>query len=145
MTEKNEVAVDLDAPCPCGSGKCARECCAPLVFDGVVSKRPDAVMRSRYSAFVWKNDAYVGKSWHPQTRPDDVTVNDDVRWLGLSVGMCRFLTPGQATVDFVARGQEVDTGKLFELSERSLFIRVKGVWLYYDGDADFTYLDESEQ
>lgn len=100
-------------------------------------------MRSRYSAFVWKNDAYLAKSWHPQTRPDDVSAGEDVQWLGLSVGLCRFLSPGQATVDFVARGQEVQTGNIFELKERSLFIRMKGVWLYYDGQTHVSYLTDA--
>lgn len=140
MTTSNQVPVDLDAPCPCGSGKPARECCAPLVFDGAVAGRPDAVMRSRYSAFVWKNDAYLAKSWHPMTRPDEVEAGDDIEWQGLSVGMCRFLTPVQATVEFKARGKEKDSGKLFELKESSLFFRVKGLWLYYDGQAQITYL-----
>lgn len=140
MTTSNQTTVDLDAPCPCGSGKSARECCAPLVFDGVVSKRPDAVMRSRYSAFVWKNDEYLARSWHPQSRPDDVSVSDDIQWTGLSVGLCRFLSSIEATVDFVAHGKELDTGKEFELKEQSLFIRFKGAWLYYDGQAEITYL-----
>ena len=101
-------------------------------------------MRSRYSAFVWKNDAYVAKTWHPQTRPDDVSVSDDVRWLNLSVGLCRFLSPVQATVDFVARGQEVQTGKVFELKEQSLFFRYRGAWLCYDGQTEMRYLPQDK-
>ncbi|HAU19042.1 MAG TPA: hypothetical protein DCS72_11975, partial [Marinobacter adhaerens] len=39
--------------CPCGSGKSYSECCQPL-HHGEAASTPEALMRSRYAAFVLK-------------------------------------------------------------------------------------------
>ena len=44
-------------------------------------------MRSRYSAYVLGNEAYLLATWHPDTRPAVLGLADDapVKWLGLDV------------------------------------------------------------
>lgn len=64
-------------------------------------------MRSRYSAYVLGNEAYLLATWHPDTRPAVLDLADDapVKWLGLDVLACQAGQPGdaQGTVRFVAR------------------------------------------
>ena len=42
-------------------------------------------MRSRYSAFVLGNEAYLLGTWHPDTRPSRVRFDSEQRWLGLRI------------------------------------------------------------
>ncbi|MHB0828541.1 MAG: YchJ family protein [Schaalia turicensis] len=55
-------------PCTCGSGIAFRACCSPIL-DGEPAPTAEALMRSRYSAFVLGNENHLFRSWHPRTRP----------------------------------------------------------------------------
>jgi SEC-C motif domain protein len=87
-------------------------------------------MRSRYSAFVRRDEAYLLRSWHPNTRPKRVTFDDDLRWTGLDVievhGGGVFDSKG--TVRFEAR--YVDASTPAAMRENSRFVREGGAWLY---------------
>ena len=54
--------------CPCGSGTSYGACCGPL-HAGREAATAEALMRSRYSAFVLLDADYLLRSWHPATRP----------------------------------------------------------------------------
>ncbi|WP_375384517.1 YchJ family protein [uncultured Microbacterium sp.] len=71
---------DTDA-CPCGSGVAFDGCCAPALR-GSPAPTAEALMRSRYTAFVVGDTRYLADSWHPGTRPDDVSMDPSVRWQG---------------------------------------------------------------
>ena len=90
-------------------------------------------MRSRYWGFVLCNEAYLLATWHPDTRPSRVRLDDGQRWLGLSI---RSTEAGGSdddtgTVEFVARFK-VD-GKGHRLHEVSRFEKIDGRWYYLDG------------
>ncbi|WP_430646672.1 YchJ family protein [Agromyces sp. GXS1127] len=70
--------------CPCGSGNVHGECCGPLLGGGAA---PTAVqlMRSRYTAFVVGDVAYLLATWHPSTRPDALELDPDVHWRSLEI------------------------------------------------------------
>ena len=91
-------------------------------------------MRSRYTAFVLGEAAYLLATWHPDTRPSRVRLDERQRWLGLQV---RATTAGgeddtTGTVEFVARFK-ID-GRGTRLHEVSRFERVEGKWYYLDGE-----------
>jgi uncharacterized protein YchJ len=48
---------------------------------------PDALhlMRSRYTAFVLENEAYLKQTWQAAFRPDSVEFDVGAKWLGLDV------------------------------------------------------------
>lgn len=87
-------------------------------------------MRSRYSAFVVGDAAYLLRTWSPATRPRAVRFEDDRRWTGLDIlsrtGGSAFHTEG--TVEFCAHFT-LD-GRTGEQRENSGFRRVDGVWVY---------------
>ncbi len=118
--------------CPCGSGLTLQACCGP-VMDAESATTAEALMRSRYTAFVLQRTDYLLHSWHPDSRPSRIRF-DDTRWLGLSIiGTDR----GQAgdiegTVEFQVAF--ICGGECRVLHEISRFERLDNRWLYRDGD-----------
>ncbi|MET9379229.1 YchJ family metal-binding protein [Streptomyces sp. NPDC002992] len=100
----------------------------------------ELLMRSRYSAFVVRDAAYLLRTWAPETRPGEVDFDPSLRWAGLEI---RDTTDGTAfhqtgTVTFVAR--YTHAGEQGALHERSRFRRHEGAWVYVDGD----FIDEAD-
>ena len=90
-------------------------------------------MRSRYSAYVMGEVNYLKSTWHPDSCPESLQL-DDVRWLGLKV---KHVTGGKADdtegmVEFVARYKV--NGRGFRLHEVSRFLKKDGRWFYLDGE-----------
>lgn len=90
-------------------------------------------MRSRYSAFVREDAAYLLTTWHATTRPDKLTFDEAPRprWLGLQIKRHAETAPDEAIVEFVARYKIA--GRAFRLHETSRFRREDGRWFYLDG------------
>ena len=118
-------------PCPCGGGRSYAACCRRL-HEGGAAATAEALMRSRYSAYVLRIAPYLLATWHPSTRPPalDYEQGGASTWLGLAV--CRQETTGDhATVEFVARYRQQGRGQ--RLHEISRFLRENGRWYYLDG------------
>lgn len=93
-------------------------------------------MRSRYSAFAYGDADYLFRTWHPRTRPIDVTVDPLITWTGLAV------------IGTAAGGRDDDTGEVEftarftcagragSLHERSRFERRAGRWFYLGAVAE---------
>lgn len=119
-----------DSACPCGSGRDYDDCCGAYLEQGLHAPSCEALMRSRYTAFVRGNEAYLLATWHPDTRPQSLQLDrtPQPRWLGLKIVAVREDPP---SVEFVARYRIA--GKAHRLHERSRFAQADGKWLYYDG------------
>ena len=73
------------APCPCGSDALYTACCGLWhvgLDSGVHAPTPEALMRSRYSAYVVGHIHYLLATWHPSTAPGDLELSP-IKWLGL--------------------------------------------------------------
>lgn len=117
-------------PCPCG-GASYITCCQPL-HQGQPAPDAEALMRSRYSAYVLKLENYLLATWHPDTRPASLDLQADApKWLGLEVKRHEQPDGEHATVEFVARYKT--GGRAQRLHEISRFSREGGAWLYVDG------------
>lgn len=93
----------------------------------------EALMRSRYSAFVLDKLPYLLATWHSSTRPAALEPNPpDLKWLGLAVKKAQQQDADHATVEFVARSRQA--GRAHRLHELSRFVREEGRWYYVDGD-----------
>ena len=129
------------AACPCGgrpAGAAFAACCGRYLGHRDAAPAPDAeaLMRSRYSAFVRQDAAYLLASWHASTRPATLDFEPDTRWLGLEVRAQRTLDAAHAEVEFVARSRL--HGRASRLHETSRFVRendASGVarWYYVAG------------
>ena len=122
-------------PCPCGTGQAYADCCAryhagPLHLQAATA---EALMRSRYSAYVLGLPRYLQDTWHASTRPADMQAFDPaLRWLGLEVRRHEMLADGSAVVEFVACSKLA--GQAQRLHESSRFVMEAGRWFYVDGD-----------
>jgi SEC-C motif-containing protein len=127
-------------PCPCGraapNGRllACDACCGRYLADFAGTPAPDAesLMRSRYTAFVREDAAYLLATWHGTTRPPAVEFQPGAKWLGLEVRDRRGADESHAEVEFVARHRVA--GRAVRLHERSRFVREGGRWFYVDGD-----------
>ncbi len=122
------------APCPCDSGLPYGECCGPHhqrfdTGDGPGAPTPEALMRSRYSAYALGLINYLLTTWHPSTSPGELALSP-VKWLGLEVRHAA-MSGDAGVVEFVARLK--DNGKAQRMHEISRFVREAGQWYYIDG------------
>jgi len=123
--------------CHCGSGRPFDECCGPYLSGASVPPTPEALMRSRYSAFATANVAYLGETLLPGTQ-DDFDADQvtewakNSQWTGLEV---RSTADGkdadEAFVEFVAKF--VMDGKELIHHETGRFQKQDGRWWYVDG------------
>ena len=116
-------------PCPCGRGDTYAVCCGPLHTGESVAATAEQLMRSRYSAYVVGDAAYLVRTWHPRNRPDPLEVAPDPGWLRLEV----LGTSGGGEDDETGEVEFVATHVDGPLHERSRFVRRAGRWVYLDG------------
>ena len=120
-------------PCPCGLGPTYARCCGRFIAGGVAAPTAEALMRSRYTAYVREDADYLLATWHLSTRPP--VFGFDVpapRWLGLDVRSHAQSDAGDTSVEFVARYRLA--GRAHRLHERSRFVLDAGRWYYVDGE-----------
>ncbi|MFN3866419.1 MAG: YchJ family protein [Demequina sp.] len=119
--------------CPCGSGEAFAVCCRPLLRGEREAATATALMRSRYTAYVRRDEPYLLRTWHPSTRPARLDL-DGLRWRGLDVHAA---TGGredeqEGTVTFTAMWED-EAGAPAAMHEASTFAREDGRWVYVDG------------
>ena len=127
--------------CPCGWRDAKQrvlgyaQCCGRFIvaFDTVPAPTAEALMRSRYSAFVLQDAAHLLATWHASTRPASLEFDPSAKWLGLEVRAHQATGADTAEVEFVARYRL--EGRAVRLHERSRFVREDGRWFYVDGDS----------
>lgn len=122
--------------CPCGRAQPFTDCCGPYISGEHAAATAEALMRSRYVAYVLENEAYLLSTWHPSTRPSSLQLSNEAatKWLGLKIVDTRHgsATDSKGSVEFVARYKIA--GKATRLHETSRFVREQGKWYYLDGD-----------
>ncbi|MEW5966871.1 MAG: YchJ family metal-binding protein [Pseudomonadota bacterium] len=118
--------------CPCGSGRALEQCCGRH-HAGEAASDAEALMRSRYSAYVLGLEDYLRATWYPSTCPAtlDLHAPPVPQWRGLEVKAHVPQDATHATLEFVARYKL--NGRAFRLHETSRFEKVDGRWLYVDG------------
>ncbi|WNM34135.1 YchJ family metal-binding protein [Streptomyces sp. Li-HN-5-11] len=116
--------------CPCGLSGPYETCCGRYHRGTAAAPTAEALMRSRYSAFVRRDSAYLLRTWHPRTRPARLDLDPGMRWTGLEI---LGTTDGSA---FHATGTVTFRASCSggSLHERSRFERAGGAWVYVDGD-----------
>lgn len=116
--------------CPCGSGKSLAACCG-VYHGGAAAPTAEALMRSRYSAYVLRDSAYLRDTWHLSTRPADLDISkDETPWQRLVIADLEKggENDSEGVVEFAAYFQGG------QLHERSRFIKEGGNWFYLDGE-----------
>jgi SEC-C motif-containing protein len=119
-------------PCPCGRPAIFDACCQPLLDGRTHAPDAETLMRSRYSAYATGAVDYLRNTWHASTRPSDLSLDDNPRWIGLKVLRAEATGADSAIVEFIARYRV--GGRAQQLHEISRFVREDGRWYYVDGD-----------
>ncbi|MEV5870304.1 YchJ family protein [Streptomyces tendae] len=116
--------------CPCGRSEPYEKCCGRFHAGTASAPTAEALMRSRYCAFVQGDAGYLLRTWHPRTRPARLDLDPGMRWTGLEIldtaDGSAFHATGTVTFRASYRGGS--------LHERSRFERVDGAWVYVDGE-----------
>lgn len=124
--------------CQCLSGKSFEDCCAPYLTGGRAAPTAEALMRSRYVAYVRGDIDYIEATSAPEALRDFDRAGSEAwakksEWLGLEIiavqGGGANDTSGQ--VEFVARFKS--DGVEHRHHELSEFRREDGKWFFVDG------------
>jgi SEC-C motif-containing protein len=107
------------------------QCCLRW-HSGDPAPTAQALMRSRYSAFVLCNEPYLLATWHESKRPPGVQFDPNQKWLGLTIVDSDATEPTSAEVEFIAR-YRIGGGSAARHHERSRFIKEGDRWYYVDG------------
>ena len=126
----------LDQMCPCCSQRLYKACCGPYLVEGKRADGVEALMRSRYTAFVYRQLDYIlqtmsGKALEVYKLNQDASDQDSLLWEGLLVEVVSE-TGDTGRVDFTASFSI--SGRQGVHRERSYFEKIKGCWYYVDGD-----------
>ena len=123
--------------CPCASGQEYEACCGAIIDGTRDAPTAEALMRSRYSAFVKGKLSHLRESLHPDSRRDYDPVStqkwsEQSEWEKLEV---LHSTGGEhddtGVVEFMATYRQ--KGARLTHHELAEFSRFQGRWYYVDG------------
>jgi SEC-C motif-containing protein len=117
--------------CPCGSGKLYANCCKPYIKGKENAQTPEALMRSRYSAYVLHEIDYIIDTCKDKEKIDRSSVenwSNNSKWIGLEI----ISSDETGTVEFKAVYEQ---GHLIKVHyEIAYFLRQEeGRWMYSNG------------
>ena len=124
--------------CPCGSTNHYTECCRPLIAGERRAETAEQLMRSRYTAYVMRELAWLRESLHPGKRADYDEASsrawaEQAEWHGIEIVRTELGGPADETgmVEFLA--SFTVKGVRQEHHERSQFQKVGGAWYFSEG------------
>jgi SEC-C motif-containing protein len=110
-------------------------CCQPILENHRRAETAEALMRSRYTAFVQRHEPHILASWHQRTRPKALNFDDHpVVWLGLEIheSLAGTAADSEGTVEFTTF--YLENSQLCSLREKSRFLKEDGLWFYLRGE-----------
>lgn len=121
--------------CPCGSGKPLISCCGPYLEGKEDPPTPEALMRSRYTAYTQGNLDYIEKTMKGEAlerfnRSASEKKPQEMEWLKLDV-LFSEEEEDIGTVQFIATFRMA--GEEHFMHEISSFQKVDGKWYYTKG------------
>lgn len=129
--------------CPCGSQTNYLSCCGLYINNQEAAKTPEALMRSRYTAYTQANMDYIkktmlGKPLQEFNELEAEKWSKRVNWIGLQVIKSYMGEADNNTgyVEFIATYMEQNTVKA--IHELSQFQRHDGSWFYTEGQHSAT-------
>jgi SEC-C motif domain protein len=128
----------LDMTCVCGAGESTEAHCLPLIRGEKLPETAEALMRSRYAAYVLGEVDYILKTHGDEAAKDVDRKNTEAwskssTWLGLEIVRTEAGGPAddKGKVEFIARykvkGMSVQHHEVAEFEKRA------GKWVYVEG------------
>ena len=126
--------------CPCGTGLAYTDCCEPVIKGERPAETAEALMRSRYSAYVKVETDYIFETTHPKHREgyDHAGTKEwaeSAQWQGLEIIDVKDGGSADSTgeVEFIARFSEKGEPRVHH--ELGMFRKDKGACFFTDGKA----------
>lgn len=121
--------------CACGANVSYQNCCGRYIEQRLLPNTPEALMRSRYTAYTQENLAYIAATMKsPAADSFDLKTalesKGKARWLKLTV-LRSSVNDDKGSVEFIA--EYLFQGQHITLHEVSEFQLIKGQWFYVDG------------
>lgn len=121
--------------CPCCSNKPFDNCCGPYLSGLIKAPTPEALMRSRYTAYTQANIDYIAHTMAETAAegfdPDEARRwAKSLRWVKLQV-LSSSTNGDEGEVSFKAFYTKKN--KPYVLAEKSFFKRINGEWKYISG------------
>ena len=122
--------------CPCGSAQSFEKCCGPYISKQCKPTTPEALMRSRYTAYSQANIGYIlrtmsGKALKSFNKKEAIEWAKSADWLGLNIMNIKYKNDFIGYVEFIARYRL--NGIEHIIHERSRFECIVGSWYYVGG------------
>ena len=122
--------------CPCGSKKPLEACCGPYLEGKENAPTPEALMRSRYTAYSLGDLDYIertmkGKALQGFNKAASEKALEGTTWVQLTV-LQASEENDTGKVQFVATFQQ--GGQSSSMHEISTFKKIEGQWYYTDGE-----------
>lgn len=121
--------------CPCGSQARYLDCCGLYIQKKLPAPTPEALMRSRYSAFVEGNIAYIRKTMRGEAllNFDKRAAKEKVGWISLEILSTSKSSDNHQIgyVEFIAKYKK--NLNLFSIHEISTFHLINDKWYYLSG------------
>lgn len=126
----------IEEMCPCGLGKSYGECCEPIIKKTAFADSPEALMRSRYSAYVKHEILWLRDSLEESQRKDfdekGARQWSHAQWLGLTIVNSKIdEEKNEGQVEFVAKFKQGGVAR--EHREIADFVRKNGKWHLTEG------------
>jgi SEC-C motif-containing protein len=127
-------------PCPCGSGRTYDECCKPYITAKAKAPTAEALMRSRYSAYVEHEIDYIINTCVHRGK-DDIDYqstrdwSEKSTWLGLKIVSIEKggIADTEGTVEFEASYERDGLKDIHHENAKFKREGIDGTWLYDEG------------
>ncbi len=131
----SDSTLDEQALCRCSTGLPVSHCCQPIHDGEARATTAEALMRSRFSAYVLHNKEYLLASWDKSKCPTDIDFSkeENVDWQRLEILSKKKggEKDSKGIVEFKA--YYLLEGEEYAMHEISRFIKQDGRWFYLDG------------
>ncbi|MGB0638451.1 MAG: YchJ family protein [Myxococcota bacterium] len=129
------MRLSANKPCPCSSGRKAKGCCLPLL-KGAAATSPEALMRSRFTAYSVGASQYIMDTTHP----DGPHWNENHQSWKQDIDLFCSVTHFEQLAVLEAKDDQVffhailsREGEDCSFAERSTFAHHKQRWCYLSG------------
>ena len=138
MLPITKAMIKATSDCPCQSKQKYAKCCGRFHKAKLHVPTAQALMRSRYSAYVLGNAQYLYRTWDESTRPDLQSIRASIagnaahQFISLKIISTTMggIDDDQGMVEFIAIYDK--NGVPETLYEKSSFRRIKGHWIYLE-------------
>ncbi|MBS0287933.1 MAG: hypothetical protein JSR17_11590 [Proteobacteria bacterium] len=126
----------MSLSCPCGLSLPYEQCCGKFIEGNDLPQTPEALMRSRYSAYTKANVGYIAKTMRGEPLADfdpqdTLAWLQQVQWEGLKVIQTKTKSEKLGFVSFEARYNV--NGEKQAICEKSEFHKIDNQWFYVGG------------